>query len=141
MELVESFNEYFNEYKNARAYDRRSARTATAVETATTARMHTASRVVVETMKRYAILNRGSEAKEFTDAIYNLDRDSMAAILRGLFTADGTVANYAEKSQYVSLDSCSLGLLQQVQLFLLQFGIKAKIYEDLAPEHVDYNFD
>lgn len=45
----------------------------------------------------------------------------------GLFTADGTVANYGDKSQYVALDSCSLTLLQQVQILLLQFGIKSKI--------------
>ena len=51
-------------------------------------------------------------------------------MLRGLFTADGTVANYGEKCQYVSLDSSSLELLQQVQLLLLSFGIKAKLYRD-----------
>lgn len=51
-------------------------------------------------------------------------------MLRGLFTADGTVANYGEKSQYVALDSSSLELLQQVQLLLLNFGIKAKLYEN-----------
>lgn len=49
-------------------------------------------------------------------------------MLRGLFTADGCVANYGEKSQYVSLDSCSVTLLKQVQLMLLNFGIKSKLY-------------
>src|SRR5262249_54298609 len=36
--------------------------------------------------------------------------------------------NYGDKSQYVSLDSSSLELLKQVQLLLLAFGIKAKLY-------------
>jgi ribonucleoside-diphosphate reductase alpha chain len=51
-------------------------------------------------------------------------------VLRGLFTADGTVADYDEKSQYVSLDSTSRELLRQVQLLLLSFGIKSKLYEN-----------
>ena len=40
------------------------------------------------------------------------------------------MANYGEKSQYVALDSTSLELLRQVQLLLLGFGIKAKIYRN-----------
>ena len=72
----------------------------------------------------------GRQARGFTDRVFALDRPSQAAILRGLFTTDGTVANYGEKSQYVALDSTSLDLLRQVQLLLLGFGVKAKIYEN-----------
>ena len=61
---------------------------------------------------------------------YELDRASLAAVLRGLFTADGTVVDSGEKSQYVGLDSTSLELLVQVQRMLLGFGIKARIYEN-----------
>jgi ribonucleoside-diphosphate reductase alpha chain len=68
--------------------------------------------------------------KTFKDAIYTLDQTSVAAVLRGLFTTDGTVANYGDKSQYVSLDLSSLGMLRQVQIMLLSFGIKSKLYED-----------
>ncbi len=57
-----------------------------------------------------------------------LDRETLSAVLCGLFTADGTVANYGPKSQYVSLDSCSLTLLKQVQYLLLSFGVKSKLY-------------
>jgi ribonucleoside-diphosphate reductase alpha chain len=74
------------------------------------------------------VLNQGSGGKRFTDEIYRLNRESLAAVLRGLFTADGTVANYGSKSQFISLDSCSVQLLRQVQLLLLGFGIKAKLY-------------
>ena len=51
-------------------------------------------------------------------------------VLQGLFTADGIVANYGEKSQYVALDSTSLKLLQDVQILLLGFGIKTKLYKN-----------
>ena len=60
--------------------------------------------------------------------MFGLDRASTSAILRGLFTADGTVADYGDKSLYVSLDSTSVELLRQVQLLLLNFGIKSKLY-------------
>src|SRR5205085_2441642 len=95
-----------------------------------TVRIGASSRCVVDELKRLAVLNEGSERKRFTDAVFQLDRDSLAGVLRGLFTADGTVANYGEKSQFVSLDSTSLELLRQTQLLLLSFGIKAKIYRN-----------
>ena len=92
------------------------------------ARLAFASKPVVEIFERYATLDKGSEGKQFLPTIHELDRSTIAAILRGLFSSDGTVANYNDKSQYVSLDSTSLNLLKQVQLLLLSFGIKAKLY-------------
>lgn len=94
---------------------------------ATTSRVTCSVPEVVKPFHDYAILDKGSENKAFTPAIYKLDRRSLAAILQGLFTTDGTVANYSDKSQYISLDSCSLSLLKQVQILLLSFGIKAKL--------------
>jgi len=91
-------------------------------------RLAFAFRPVVELFQQFAVLDEGSGAKRFTPAVFDLDRPALAAVLRGLFTADGTVANYGEKSQYVSLDSSSEELLRQVQLLLLSFGIKSKLY-------------
>jgi ribonucleoside-diphosphate reductase alpha chain len=93
-------------------------------------RLTLGSRPVVRLFKEYAVLDEGSDRKRFTSAVFDLERQSLASVLRGLFTADGTVANYGEKSQYVSLDSTSLELLRQVQILLLGFGIKAKLYRD-----------
>ncbi len=136
--IAEAVNEYLSDYKTRFSSDGRAARGTAVLETPTTSRIATSSRTIVEKMKQYAILNRGSEEKQFTDAIYRLDENSVAAILRGLFTSDGTVANYGEKSQYVSLDSCSLELLKQVQLLLLEFGIKSKLYEDRRAGKTSY---
>ncbi|TNJ38952.1 vitamin B12-dependent ribonucleotide reductase [Chlorobaculum thiosulfatiphilum] len=99
-------------------------------ETVTTARVAVGSPRILRQLEAFAVLDAGSERKAFTDAVFRLSREEQAALLRGLFTADGTVANYGEKSQYVALDSTSLELLRQVQLLLLNFGIKAKIYEN-----------
>ncbi len=93
-------------------------------------RFVTGTATVLEEFEQYAVLDAGSEAKRFTDRVFGLDSHSVAAMLRGLFTADGTVANYGGKSHYVSLDSCSLELLRQAQMLLLSFGIKAKLYEN-----------
>ena len=95
---------------------------------ATVARLATGSRAVAEVFERYAVLDRGSAGKQLRDAAFDLDRRAVAGLLRGLFTADGCVYNYGVKSQSISLDSVSLDLLRQVQLLLLGFGIKAKLY-------------
>ncbi|MFM9195344.1 MAG: LAGLIDADG family homing endonuclease, partial [Planctomycetia bacterium] len=81
-------------------------------------------------LDRYAVLDEGSKRKRLSPVGLRLERPAMAALLRGLFTADGTVANYGAKSQYVALDSSSEVLLEQVQVLLLGFGIKAKLYRN-----------
>jgi ribonucleoside-diphosphate reductase alpha chain len=110
--------------------DRRTTRSTTVVRTETGLRVSTSVHAVLKCLGGYTVLDQGSENKAFTDAVYSLDSKSVASILRGLFTTDGTVADYGAKSQYVSLDSTSLELLRQVQLLLLPFGIKAKLYEE-----------
>ncbi len=110
--------------------DARSTRPSTVVSTQTGVRVGTSVQSVIDRMAQYAVLDEGSLGKGFKDGVFGFDRATIAAVLRGLFTADGTVANYGEKSQYVALDSVSLGMLRQVQLLLLSFGIKAKVYEN-----------
>lgn len=98
--------------------------------TSTGCRLAIGSGPVIRIFKEWAVLDEGAERKRFTPAVFELDKPSLAALLRGLFTADGTVADYGDKSQYVSLESTSLELLEQVQLLLLAFGIKSKIYRN-----------
>src|SRR5439155_5610410 len=93
-------------------------------------RLAFSSRPVVDLFKEFAVLDEGSHRKRFTPAVFDLDKPSLAALLRGLFTSDGTVANYGEKSQYISLDSSSRELLGQVQILLLGFGVKSKLYDN-----------
>jgi ribonucleoside-diphosphate reductase alpha chain len=113
--------------------DGRCTRPTTIVETATTLRLQTSVRPVVRAIEELAVLDRGSEGKCLTPAAFSLDKPAATALLRELFTTDGTVANYGKKSQYISLDSSSRTLLGQVQLLLLQFGIRSKIYENRRP--------
>ena len=55
---------------------------------------------------------------QFTPAVYELDRTSIATLLRALFDECGEFA------------SGSMELLWQIQLLLLNFGVKGKIYRD-----------
>ncbi|MGH7821611.1 MAG: LAGLIDADG family homing endonuclease, partial [Candidatus Binatia bacterium] len=87
---------------------------------------------VVALLKGLAVLDEGSARKRFLPPVFELDRPSLAAVLRGLFTADGSVVNGGEGSQYVALESSSAELLRQVQLLLLGFGIEAKLHEEDA---------
>jgi ribonucleoside-diphosphate reductase alpha chain len=96
--------------------------------TSSTARLAFGSRPVVDLFRDLAILDEGSHRKRFRPSVFDLDRRSLSAVLRGLFTADGTVSHYGEKSHSISLDSSSEELLRQAQLLLLSFGIKSKIY-------------
>jgi len=133
-EMLELVNFGLNLHKQSYAADGRGARWSSVISTQTGVRIGTSSRAIVEPLKKYAVLNKGSQAKQFADDVFGLNQATQAAILRGLFSADGTVANYGEKSQYVGLDSISLTLLQQVQLLLLGFGIKGKIYQNRRSE-------
>jgi ribonucleoside-diphosphate reductase alpha chain len=131
--LAQYVHERLDAFKKEHATDGRAARDTEVTRPQGTLRLGTSSRCVVEQLVRFAVLDGGSERKAFTPAAFTLDKPSLAAVLRGVFTADGTVANYGEKSQYVSLESTSLELLQQTQLMLLGFGIKAKLYRNRRP--------
>ena len=120
-----------NEEKTRTAVDGRGTRVS--VVTAPTkggCRLSLSNRSIIETFDRYAVLNEGSARKALRDEAFALDRSAIASLLKGLFTADGCVGNYGDKTQYVSLDSSSLELLRQVQMLLLNFSIKSKLYEN-----------
>jgi ribonucleoside-diphosphate reductase alpha chain len=108
----------------------RQAGTGVITRSAAVARLMLGDPAAVALFREFAILDEGAAAIRFSPAVFGLDRPALAAVLRGLFTADATVANYGEQSRYISLDSTSLELLRQTQLLLLGFGIKARLYED-----------
>jgi ribonucleoside-diphosphate reductase alpha chain len=110
--------------------DGRRARPVTVNAPQTGAKLATRSQALIAELSTYAVLDTGSQGKRLKDAAFGLDATSTAALIRGFATADGTVANYGEKSHYVSLDSTSIELLRQLQVLMLGFGIKSKIYEN-----------
>jgi ribonucleoside-diphosphate reductase alpha chain len=101
-------------------------------------RLSIGSAPIVQEIRSYTVLDQGSPQKRFTDKIFELDEQSVRNVLRGLFAADGTVSDNGEKSQYVGLESTSLTLLEQTQLLLLSFGVKAKLYRNRKADEFSY---
>ncbi|MDP9024004.1 MAG: vitamin B12-dependent ribonucleotide reductase, partial [Candidatus Eremiobacteraeota bacterium] len=127
--IVERAAAAINSVKSG-APDGRTARRVAVYTPQMTARVATNAASVVERFEEFAVLDKGSHLKSLRPTIHELDRASLSALLRGLFTADGCVENSGDKSQHVALDSSSLELVQQVQLLLLSFGIKSKLYRN-----------
>ena len=96
--------------------------------TSTTSKINIVARQAVERISEFVDLAQKSHEKTISESIFSLPLGEQKYVLRGLFTTDGTVANYGEKSQYVALDSTSIELLKGVQVMLLGFGIKSKMY-------------
>lgn len=108
-----------------------SARASQVVTSGGISRLPLGAQCVVDLFKEFAVLNEGSQGKKFKPTVFDLDKPTLATVLRGLFTTDVTVGDSRGNGTfYVSLDSTSLDLLKQVQLLLLGFGIKSKLYTE-----------
>ena len=95
------------------------------------------SKYVVEYFLKLGVLPVASEYKRVPKSIFTAPREAVIGFLQGLFSSDGTVGYVQNKSAYVRLTSKSKLLLQDVQILLLQFGIKARIYDRSRAERVD----
>src|SRR3989344_5977733 len=103
---------------------------ATVQITSTSSKYVITNNILLDKFAGFIDLSKLSHQKCISNVIFALPLSAQKYILQGLFTADGTVANYGEKSQYVALDSTSLQLLKDVQILLTGFGIKSKLYTD-----------
>jgi len=84
----------------------------------------------VEFFKKLGVKPVKADRKEVPDSIFTATEEAAAGFLQALFTADGTVAADMKKDNvYIRLTSKSPKLLKQVQLMLLNFGIKTRIYD------------
>ena len=84
----------------------------------------------VEFFRKLGVKPVKADKKEVPDSIFTATEEAAAGFLQALFTADGTVAADMKKDNvYIRLTSKSPKLLKQVQLMLLNFGIKTRIYD------------
>ncbi len=126
-EILDTFSEYV-----AANYERQTHKNspATVQITKTSGKYVITNTSLIQRFFQMLDLSQKSHEKRFTDALFSSSLGEQKYLLQGLFTADGTVANYGKKSQYVSLDSTSLQLVKDVQLMLLGFGIKSILYKN-----------
>lgn len=61
-------------------------------------------------------------------ALFTAPEEAVLGFLEGLFSSDGTIALGSKSRNYIRLNSSSQKLLKQVQLLLLNLGIRSSIY-------------
>ncbi|MBI4044264.1 MAG: vitamin B12-dependent ribonucleotide reductase [Candidatus Diapherotrites archaeon] len=125
--IVQKFSEYSSQNFSRKTYKTVGA---TMQKTKTSAKLHLVAKDAVDKVSKFVDLSQKSHEKTISENIFSLSLGEQKYVLQGLFTCDGTVANYGEKSQYVALDSSSLELLRGAQILLLGFGIKSKLYKN-----------
>jgi ribonucleoside-diphosphate reductase alpha chain len=85
-------------------------------------------------------LKLGYKGKQVPASIFTAPRDVVLSFLSGLFSSDGTINLGRNSRNYIRLNSSSLQLLKQVQLLLLNLGIKSVIYDrSTKPKVFFYN--
>ena len=87
------------------------------------------SKFFLDFLKKLGVKATQSSSKEVPSSVFTANKEAVTGFLQGLFTADGTVSNDKNKGNYyVCLTSKSLTLLKQVQMLLINLGIKSRIY-------------
>ncbi len=88
------------------------------------------SKYFVDFFKKLGVKSVNAKEKVVPESIFIAPKEAVIGFLQGLFTADGTIG-YDENNgnYYIRLTSKSKKLLKDVQILLLNLGIKTKIYD------------
>ena len=90
--------------------------------------IRSSSKYMINFLKKLGI-KQANEEREVPQALFTATEDAVIGFLEGLFSSDGTIGLRSKSRNYVRLNSSSLKLLKQVQLLLLNLGIKSTIYD------------
>ena len=91
------------------------------------------SKYFMDFFRKLGIKAVDGEFKTVPESIFTAPKEAVVGFLQGLFTADGTVNFIKDKSSYIRLTSKSIRLLKEIQMLLLNLGIKSKIYDRSRP--------
>jgi len=92
------------------------------------------NRRLLSRLRAYVYMEDGQ--RRLGDDAFTAGLPAQKHLLRGLFTADGTIRNGV-----LELHSDSLGLIQDVQLLLLGFGVQSAIYNETSGKGGAVAFD
>ncbi len=82
-------------------------------------------------LRELGIWSKGAADKHAPDDLFRQPQEIVAAFLRGLFHADGSIVEFKKKKRYaVKLTTISERLARDVQHLLIRFGIIATIRND-----------
>ncbi|MDP3765943.1 MAG: ribonucleotide reductase N-terminal alpha domain-containing protein [Nanoarchaeota archaeon] len=86
--------------------------------------LRSASKHVIDFFKKLGV----TENKGMPSSLFTATEDAVIGFLQGLFAADGTIGLSSESRNYIRLNSSNIQLLKEVQLLLLNLGIRSSIY-------------
>src|SRR3989338_2027659 len=93
------------------------------------------SKYLVDFFKQLGAKGVDSAEKCIPESIFTSPKEAVVGCLQGLFTADGTVRDSKKSgSDWIALTSKSIKLLKDVQILLLNLGIKSVIYNRSRPK-------
>ncbi len=100
--------------------------------------VRSASKFIVDFFARLGV--KGSnEERRVPDSLFTATEEAVTGFLKGLFSSDGTIGMGNESRNYARLNSSSLKLLKDVQLLLLNLGIRSSIYDRFTnPKKFNY---
>lgn len=79
--------------------------------------------------------------KQVPESIFTAPKDVVVGFLQGLFSADGTVSCRKKNgSYYTRLTSKSLNLLKEVQILLLNLGIRTRVFDRSRPPRKCFSY-
>ncbi len=87
-----------------------------------------ASKFVVDFFSSLGVTG-SKEDRRVPSSLFTATEEAVVGFLKGLFSSDGTIGMGGESRNYARLNSSSLKLLKDVQLLLLNMGIRSSIYD------------
>ena len=86
--------------------------------------LRSSSKYIINFFKKLGV----NKDKLLPYALFTATEDAVIGFMQGLFAADGTINLGSKSRNYIRLNSSSIRLLKDIQLLLLNFGIKSSIY-------------
>jgi ribonucleoside-diphosphate reductase alpha chain len=84
----------------------------------------------IDFFKTLGVKSVKAQKKQVPNSLFTAPKEAVIGFLQGIFSADGTVGIDTQKGNYyVRLSSKSKKLLEQIQLILLNLGIKSNLYD------------
>jgi len=99
------------------------------------------SKYFVEFFKKFGIKPVKAEKKSVPESIFTAPKEAVIGFLQGLFTTDGTLRDSRKSSSdWIAISSKSLRLLKELQIILLNLGIKSKIFNRSRKPRIKFSY-
>ncbi|MBI2107913.1 intein-containing adenosylcobalamin-dependent ribonucleoside-diphosphate reductase [Candidatus Woesearchaeota archaeon] len=87
--------------------------------------IRSASKYIIDFFKKLGVM----QDRCVPQSVFTATEEAVIGFLQGIFSADGTIGMGSESRNYIRLNSSSIRLLKDVQLILLNIGIRSSIYD------------